>query len=90
MGWSAGLMIWGVLLTVVGVIVAGLWLFVDRSTRDPWPDTVTLSVGTSVRYRSSERIGTIEEVAGSRYRVRFDDYEAWLAASELTAERPEQ
>ena len=86
LGWLGGVMSDALLVTVLVVIVAGVWVFVDQSTRRTVAgggDTQGGHVG-ALPLLDTDRHNRGNH--GTRYRVRFGDYDAWLPASELTEE----
>lgn len=89
-GWL-GLVVALIIATCAWVTSGRFGFFVGEEDADDeengTPEAEELRVGSTVRYRSSPRIGTVEEVDGFRVRVRFSDYVAWLDASELTEMR---
>ena len=96
MGWEAGLAIDVVLLVlfspVIAIGVGAVYLLVRltkkilRAAFGRWGRLPPVQVGSRVRYRNTDRTGSVVAVSATarRYRVDFDTYDAWLPFDQLT------
>lgn len=95
MGWEAGLAIDVMLLVLfslpLAIGVGAVYLLVRlakkilRAAFGRWGRVSPMQVGSRVRYRNTDRIGSVVAISSTnrRYRVDFDTYGAWLPLDQL-------